>query len=124
MKITCQIIKGFFILRPCGRKVKLVCAECGKSLCKRCQAPNENRICNPCYLQKQNRTDEDYDDAWIHQRRQERYDSIDDNVRLSATALAADRLNDQDAKFFEPENQTDSDSADWGDDTDISAFDS
>lgn len=103
MENKCQLVRGFFVLRPCGRESKIVCKKCGKSVCGRCRSPHEPGICKECYIDN-----EDYGDSWFYTRRRERTGAINDDEQAA----------------LDPENQTGADTADWGDDADISAFDS
>ena len=58
-------------------------------------------------------------------RRNERYRDIDDGeIRIGSVVGAEEAFSSSDAESFEPGRACDAETPDWGDDADISAFDS
>jgi hypothetical protein len=49
---NCQIMRGFFILRPCGREGVTECQTCGKYFCHRCRSAGEGHLCIECGAKK------------------------------------------------------------------------
>ena len=141
MKVPCQFVRGFFVARSCARDTDVVCGKCKQYVCNKCRAKNTGAhvICLDCFAgvdpATKAKTEEKKSDT----------DSADrESTYRRRRALQRDRghawrplghrhhhhggyhdhsgFDHRDADTFDAATQHDSE--DWGDDGDISAFDS
>jgi len=101
MNNTCQLIKGFFVRRACGRPAKFVCVTCKKQVCARCQSSNGGQTCYQC------------DDS---------HDDFNEHTYARRERLFGSTWTDSDRAELDSSQQVNDDA--WDDGGDISVFDS
>ena len=145
MKVPCQFIRGFFVSRSCGRDTDGVCGKCKMFVCTKCRAKNTGAhvICLDCFAGVDPAT-KDKGKAKATKEVPREKETIEESTYRRRRSLHRRRghawtplghrhhhhdgfhdhtgFDDRDADSFDAATQHDSE--DWGDDGDISAFDS
>jgi hypothetical protein len=102
---SCQVKRGFFVLRDCGKTIQFYCSECGRGICEehRAKGPSST-ICVDCEArQPRFATDPDED---IYTYRHQYYQRSDYQPLYGGRNYDS-YYDDYDVRSFEPEYDED-----------------